>query len=273
MKQLSTFILLLLLGFAANAQLIYRYYTETRPGIFKDRIPKVIYQRLVTFYDEYAVKELTALHFDSTGLQTEKIEYDDSGKVTGRMVWHFEQPGRQLKYLAGNVWSAGKFSSDSALFHYDSKGFLNEVILKNDQNTLLRQAFITCDSIGNPIESNFYDNRGNLLSAEYARYLPERNKILIRQVKTDGSEPRTDSIDIDKRYAAKYAAAGETYNDRGDLIRSENYKPFKGKAVLEIFYRYDEFGNPAEISMFKVRGKGRMKRSEAHATIYRTYEY
>lgn len=273
MKQLFTFILLLLTGLAASAQLIFNYYTATHKGNFKTKTPKLIHQRTVTFYEEYAEQEIADLHFDSTGLQTEKIVYGDSGKITGSMIWHFGEPGKQLKYIAGNVWNAGKLSSDSALYHYDHNGFLSEVIIKDDQNTLLRQAMITCDSSGNHIEASFYDNRGKLLSTEQAQYLPEINKLVIRVTKADGSPPRTDSVVISNGDAAKFAAAGDTYNEQGDLIRTENYTPFKGKATLEISYLYDAYGNVVQLDMYKVKGKGRRETREAHVTIYRKYEY
>jgi hypothetical protein len=77
-----------------------------------------------------------------------------------------------------------------------------------------------------------------------------------KQINMLGKESSRDTLVLDPQQRAAFPAKGETYNEKGDLIKS-----IKPKAVTIYEYRYDEQGNWMEKKCFLVEmEKGKEKK-------------
>ncbi len=193
--------------------------------------------------------------YDSQGRETERVSYDDNGKVTTRTVWVYESNGNLTKSItygeAGEVKFCDTFEYDknghkiradymngdgstrgSDLFVYDSPGNLTEVT--HSEGTAQYRDTYKYDDRGNQTEWSVYDKNG------------KRGRKVSWGYSDDSRGNPTEFVQYDNsdKVVSKEIYSYE-FDSHGNWIKSKTIrKVFNGQAPFtetEITYRTIEY--------------------------------
>lgn len=256
MKSLSTCLLLLFSVFSVQAQNLSKALHLNEQEHFRGALP---------------VQEIQETHHD---LQTKKqtrthLLYDAEQKIILKAVYENEQLRSKdtisyqstvgvKKATIFETWAAdGTYDRRTENYIYDTRGFLVRIREFSKDGYLRFETRIKTIGRGLPYMIDKFDDDDNMTgSTEEAEYLPEQNRYVIKKMNIMGKESSRDTLVLDPLQRAAYPARGETYNEKGDLIKS-----ITAKEVNSYEYRYDVQGNWVEKKRFQVEiEKGKEKR-------------
>lgn len=217
-----------------------------------------------------AVEEIYTPLKDKTGGKIRTLSrYDAAQRLVSRAVY----VGEQLRtkdtityYGPEGVKKATVFESwgpDSTYdrrienYLYDTRGFLVRIREFNKGGYLRSETRIKNAGRGLPVMLGKYDDNDNVLGGdEEAEYLTEQNRYILKKMNMMGKENARDTLVLDLKQRAASPLEGESYNDKGDLIKLERTP----NQFLRYEYRYDEHGNWIEKKAHQVEmDKGKEK--------------
>lgn len=218
-----------------------------------------------------AVEEIYTPLKDKTGGKTRTLSrYDAAQRLISRSVYQGEQlrakdtityygPEGVKKATVFESWGADKvYDRRIENYFYDTRGFLVRIREFDKGGYLRSETRIKNAGLGLPIMLGRYDDNDNVLGGDQeAEYLPEQNRFILKKMNKMGKENARDTLVLDLKQRAASPLKGETYNDKGDLIKLEQ----SPNLFLCYEYRYDEHGNWIEKKCFQVEEeKSREKR-------------
>lgn len=208
---------------------------------------------------------------DKTQAKTRTLtRYDAAQRIISRAVYENEKrraldtityygPEGVKKATVFETWTADSsiYNRRTENYLYDTRGWLVRIREFSKGGYLRYESRIKNIVQGHPNLLDKYDDHDNLTgSTEEAEYLLEQNRYIIKKVNIMGKEMARDTFILDPRQRAANPPKGETYNEKGDLVKAV----LKNQSLL-YEYRYDEQDNWIEKKCFQVEGdKGKEKK-------------
>lgn len=256
MKSLSTFLLLLFSVFSLQAQNLSKALHLNQQEHFRGALPVLEIQET---YHELQSKKQTRIRFlyDAEQKIILKAVYENDKLQTKDTITYQSTVGVK-KATIFETWAAdGTYDRRTENYIYDTRGFLVRIREFSKDGYLRFETRIKNVGRGQPHVIDKFDDKDNLLAgAEEAEYLPEQNRYVIKKINVMGKESSRDTLVLDPQQRAAFPAKGETYNEKGELIKS-----ITAQATHSYEYRYDEQGNWVEKKRFLLEmEKGKEKR-------------
>ena len=184
-----------------------------------------------TFYNSNSIekkKDITI--YNQQNKIISELRYDENGTLKQRLTRTFDSTGRKSIARKFENWhpSIGYFY-ETAYHGYDSSGFLNSIIEKDQNNTIIRQTNIINNEKGYPIELTIYVGN-QIYGKEFAEYNYEKNEVIIKYFNKNNELVNSVSSKIE----FTKSEPGDIVNEYGDIIKSKNFE-------MEI--KYDKYGN------------------------------
>lgn len=235
-----------------SAQSIYSALHHDDPYDVKQTIQVKEITTSIVFYNTSgtteAKKEVT--RFNDQNKIISEIRYDETGKMTDRLTWTYDQA--RIKSLSRKYerWmNALGYTYETAYYEYDNQGYLIQVIDKNPSGKMIRTSTIINDENGYPIELTLVTDSSNDFGKETAEYDFENNSVVITSKGVYGNvlSKRNDKIDF-----SKYGK-GEFVNQYGDPLKLEDY----------VFtYEYDRSLNWVKQIRYRIVNNRQVKNAE-----------
>ncbi|MCB0843707.1 MAG: hypothetical protein KDD63_00680 [Bacteroidetes bacterium] len=213
------------------SQNIYSALHHNREEDFGETFPREVIEKN-TFYNPSGIeinKNKKKLNDQKKLLIEER--FNEEGKLEARLIFTYDSTGRHSLNRKFERWTSFGYVSETAFYEYDQNGFLTKVTDKADNGNIIQQTVLINNEKGNPVRLELYDGIGNLLGVETATYNYETNQAYTAVLNQDGGILSQDTMTIS--FAIKESSE-DTYNEKGDLIKSKRY-------IYE--YKYDDFGN------------------------------
>ena len=256
MKSLSTFLLLLFSVFAVQAQNLSKALHLNEQEHFRGAQPVTEIQE--TYQNLQSKKQTrTRSLYDAEQKIILKAVYENDQLRTKDTITYQNAVGVK-KATIFETWAAdGTYERRTENYIYDTRGFLVRIREFSKDGYLRFETRIKNVGRGQPYVIDKFDDDDNLTGGtEEAEYLPEGNRYVVKKMNVLGKESSRDTFVLDPQQRAAFPAKGETYNEKGDLIKS-----IAPKAVTIYEYRYDEQGNWIEKKGFLVEiEKGKEKK-------------
>lgn len=208
--------------------------------------------------------------------------YDAAQRIMSRSVYQGEQLRSKdtityygsegvKKATVFESWGAdGTYDRRIENYLYDTRGFLVRIREFNKGGYLRSETRIKNAGRGFPIMLGKYDDNDNVLGGdEEAEYLPEQNRYILKKMNMMGKETARDTLVLDLKQRAISPLNGETYNDKGDLLKVEQ----NPKLFLNFEYRYDEHGNWVEKKCFRLEEEKNKEKRVLLEKWERKYQY
>lgn len=263
MKTKLTFILLFWIGgfFLGQAQDIVYANELNQQMVFKGVLPVLEVQEnyhnyLAKFekkhrsWKQATIRKNATLiyHFDAKQRLSDRIYYENKRLRIKDTILYDEHSGLKQRTIS-DYWNPSSRLRFIKNYIYDAEGTL-VAIRTSDGGNLLSETRFKNSAQGLPVEASFYDPESNSIRIiEEAEYLLEQNRYVIKRLETLRGTPSLDTFILDPQQRAAYPAKGETFNERGDLVRAE-------LKYQSLFYQYlyDEQGNWIEKKCFQLAG-------------------
>jgi YD repeat-containing protein len=256
MKSLSICLLLLFNVFAAPAQNLNKALHLNGQEHFRGTLPVIEIQET---YQNLPTKKQTRTHslYDVEQKLILKAVYEND-QLRAKDTITYQNAVGVKKATIFETWAAdGTYERRTENYIYDTRGFLVRIREFSKDGYLRFETRIKNVGRGQPYVIDKFDDDDNITgSTEEAEYLPDQNRYVIKKINILGKESARDTFVLDPQQRAAFPAKGETYNEKGDLIKS-----ITPKAVTIYEYRYDEQGNWIEKKGFLVEmEKGKEKK-------------
>ena len=257
MKSRLTYLLLLFSVFSVQAQNLSKALHLNEQEHFRGALPVTEIQET---YQNLPTKKQTRTHslYDAEQKIILKTVYEND-QLRSKDTITYQSEGGVKKATIFETWAAdGTYDRRTENYVYDTRGFLVRIREFSKDGYLRFETRIKNVGRGQPYVIDKFDNNDNITGGtEEAQYLPELNRYVAKHINMLGKESSRDTFVLDLQQRAAFPAKGETYNEKGDLIKS-----ITPKAVTIYEYRYDEQGNWIEKKGFLVAmEKGKEKRN------------
>ena len=256
MKLLSTFLLLLFSVFSLPAQNLNKALHLNEQEHFRGALPVTEIQE--TYHDLPTKKQTrTRSLYDAEQKIILQAVYENDQLRAKDTITYQNAVGVKKATIFETLAADGTYDRRTENYIYDTRGFLVRIREFSKDGYLRFETRIKNVGRGQPYVIDKFDDDDNITgSTEEAEYLPERNRYVIKKMNILGKESSRDTLVLDPQQAAAFPAPGETYNERGELIKS-----ITAQATHTYEYRYDEQGNWIEKKRFLVEiEKGKEKR-------------
>lgn len=255
-KSSLTCFLLLFSAFAVQAQNLSKALHLNEQEHFRGALPVTEIQE--TYHDLQSKKQ-TRTHslYDIEQKIIHKAVYEND-QLRAKDTITYQNAVGVKKATIFETWAAdGTYERRTENYIYDTRGFLVRIREFSKDGYLRFETRIKNVGRGQPFVIDKFDDDDNMTGAtEEAEYLPELNRYVIKKMNILGKESSRDTFVLDSQQRAAFPAKGETYNEKGNLIKSVT-----PKAVIVYEYRYDEQGNWIEKKGFLVEmEKGKEKK-------------
>lgn len=256
MKSILTFSLLLFSVFSAQAQNLSKALHLNQQEHFRGALPVTEIQET---HQEIQTKKqiLTRSLYNAEQKIILKAVYEKDQLRSKDTITYQGEAGVK-KATIFETWAVdGTYERRTENYIYDTRGFLVRIREFSKDGYLRFETRIKNVGRGQPYVIDKFDSNDNMTSGtEEAEYLPDQNRYIVKQMNMLGKESTRDTFVLDPQQQAAFPAKGETYNEKGDLIKS-----ITPKAVTVYEYRYDEQGNWIEKKGFLLEmEKGKEKR-------------
>ncbi len=256
MKSLLTFLLLLFSVFSLPAQNLSKALHLNEQEHFRGALPVTEIQET---YQSLPTKTQTRTHslYDAEQKIILKAVYEND-KLRAKDTITYQNVVGGKKATIFETWAAdGTYNRRTENYIYDTRGFLVRIREFSKDGYLRFETRIKTVGRGQPSVIDKFDDDDNMTgSTEEAEYLPEQNRYVIKKMNILGKESSRDTFVLDPQQRAAFPAKGETYNEKGDLIKIAT-----AKENSSYEFRYDEQGNWIEKKRFQVEvEKGKEKR-------------
>lgn len=256
MKSRSTFLLLLLSAFSIKAQNLSKALHLNQQEHFRGALPVTEIQE--TYQNLQSKKQTrTRSLYDAEQKIILKAVYEND-QLRAKDTITYQNAVGVKKATIFETWAAdGTYDRRTENYVYDTRGFLVRIREFSKDGYLRFETRIKNVGRGQPYVIDKFDDDDNMTGGtEEAEYLPELNRYVVKKMNVLGKESSRDTFVLDPQQRAAFPAKGETYNEKGDLIKS-----ITPKAVTIYDYRYDEQGNWIEKKGFLVEmEKGKEKK-------------
>lgn len=256
MKTRFTFLLILFSVFSLQAQNLSKALHLNEQEHFRGALPVIEIQE--THHDLPTKKQTrTRSLYDAEQKIILKAVYENDQLRAMDTITYQNAVGVK-KATIFETWAAdGTYDRRTENYIYDTRGFLVRIREFSKDGYLRFETRIKNVGRGQPSVIDKFDGNDNMTGAtEEAEYLPELNRYVVKQVNMMGKESSRDTFVLDPQQRAAFPAKGETYNEKGDLIKS-----ITPKAITVYEYRYDEQGNWIEKKGFLLEmEKGKEKK-------------
>lgn len=256
MKSLSTSLLLLICVFSVKAQNLSKALHLNQQEHFRGALPVTEIQE--TYHDLQSKKQTrTRSLYDAEQKIILKAVYEND-QLRAKDTITYQNAVGVKKATIFETWAAdGTYDRRTENYIYDNRGFLVRIREFSKDGYLRFETRIKNVGRGQPYVVDKFDDDDNMKGGtEEAEYLPELNRYVVKKVNILGKESSRDTFVLDPQQRAAFPAKGETYNEKGDLIKS-----ITPKATTLYEYRYDEQGNWIEKKGFLVEmEKGKEKK-------------
>ncbi len=256
MKSLTTCLLLLFNPFFVQAQNLSKALHLNEQEHFRGAL---LVTEVQETYHELPTKKQTRTHslYDAEQKLILQTVYEND-QLRSKDTITYQSTVGVKKATIFETWAAdGTYNRCTENYIYDTRGFLVRIREFSKDGYLRFETRIKNVGRGQPFVIDKFDDDDNITGiTEEAEYLPERNRYVIKKMNILGKESSRDTLVLDPQQRAAFPAQGETYNEKGDLIKiataveNSSYE-----------YRYDEQGNWIEKKRFQVEvEKGKEKR-------------
>ncbi|MFY8181104.1 MAG: hypothetical protein ACOVLG_04950 [Flavobacterium sp.] len=205
----------------------------------------------ITFFNQDNIerkKEITSLN--SKNKIITELRYDSEDNLKERLTRIHDSTGTKSISRKIERWHPIiGYTSETAFYEYDEKGFLTKVIDKNQNNKVIRETTIINNEKGDPIELKLKTDRDVDFGIEIAEYDYLNNSVITKVLDKNGKIISTNNGKID--YSKK--EENDIVNEFGDITKSEDY---------EYEFKYDKKGNWTTQVRFKIIGGKRIKNAE-----------
>ncbi|MDX2068259.1 MAG: hypothetical protein SFV55_07520 [Haliscomenobacter sp.] len=256
MKTRLTFLLLLFSVFSVKAQNLSKALHLNQQEHFRGALPVTEIQE--TYHELPSKKQtLTRSLYNAEQKIILKAVYEKDQLRSKDSTTYQAEPGVK-KATIFETWVAdGTYERRTENYIYDTRGFLVRIREFSKDGYLRFETRIKNVGRGQPSVIDKFDDEDNMAgTTEEAEYLPDQNRYIVKKINPLGKESSRDTLVLDPQQGAAFPAKGETYNEKGDLIKS-----ITPKATTIYEYRYDEQGNWIEKKGFLLEmEKGKKKK-------------
>lgn len=256
MKSLSTYLLLLFSVFSIQAQNLSKALHLNQQEDFRGALPVTEVQET---YQNLQSKKQTRIHslYDAEQKIILKAVYENDLLRSKDTITYQSTVGVKKATIFETWAEDGTYNRRTENYIYDTRGFLVRIREFSKDGYLRFETRIKNVGRGQPYVIDKFDDDDNITgTTEEAEYLPEQNRYVIKKMNILGKESSRDTFVLDPQQRAAYPAKGETYNEKGDLIKIAT-----AKENSSYEYRYDEQGNWIEKKRFQVEEeKGKEKK-------------
>lgn len=238
MKSRSTFLLLLLSAFSIQAQNLSKALHLNQQEHFRGALPVTEIQE--TYQNLQSKKQTrTRSLYDAEQKIILKAVYEND-QLRSKDTITYQNAVGVKKATIFETWTAdGTYDRRTENYVYDTRGFLVRIREFSKDGYLRFETRIKNVGRGQPYVIDKFDDDDNMTGGtEEAEYLPELNRYVVKKMNVLGKESSRDTFVLNPQQRAVFPAKGETYNEKGDLIKS-----ITPKAFTTYEYRYDEQGN------------------------------
>ncbi|WP_373553279.1 hypothetical protein [Haliscomenobacter sp.] len=247
MKSISTSLLLLFSVFAVQAQNLSKALHLNNQEHFRGTLPVLEIQET---HHDLPTKKQTSTHslYDAEQKLILLAVYEND-QLRSKDTITYQNTVGVKKATIFETWAAdGTYNRRTENYIYDTRGFLVRIREFSKDGYLRFETRIKNVGRGQPYVIDKFDDDDNMTgSTEETEYLPERNRYVIKKMNILGKESSRDTFVLDLQQAAAFPAKGETYNEKGDLIKIAT-----AKENSSYEFRYDEQGNWIEKKRFQV---------------------
>lgn len=184
-----------------------------------------------------------------------ELRYDEDNNLKQRLTRIYDST--ETRCLARKFENWHRYlghSIETAIYTYDSKGFLINASDKNQKGQIYRQTNFINNDNGDPIEIiNF--NGEEIIGKEKNEYDYSKNEVIIKYFNKNDELVSSQTSTIDY---SKVNPDDVIVNEHGDIIKSATY---------ETEIKYDKFGNWIKEKHSVIRNSKLTKQSEASRTI------
>ena len=210
---------------------------------------------LLTFYNsENIEKKKEVATYNERNKKTSEFRYNESNILEQRLTRMYDSTGiRSIARRLDNYHPLLGRTSSTAYHGYDSNGFLNRIIEKDQSGSVIRQTEIVNNEKGYPMELKLFVGN-QLFGIETAEYDYETNEVLINYFNNEEEFMYSEKSKIS---AAKNEPE-DILNEFGDVIKSATY---------EMKIKYDKYGNWVRKMYFQIINGKLIKKSDFTRTI------
>lgn len=205
----------------------------------------------ITFYNQKNIekkKEITSLNLKNKVIA--ELRYNAEGKLSERLTIIHDSTGTKSLSRKIERWHPIiGYSSETAFYEYDEKGFLIKVTDKSQNQVVIRESTIKNNENGNPIELKLKTDNDYDYGVEIAEYDYLNNKATLKVFNQNGKLLSTNTAKIDFSINEKT----DVINEYGDVTKSEDY---------EFDFKYDKKGNWTTQIRYKTIDGKRIKNAE-----------
>ncbi|KFF06741.1 hypothetical protein [Flavobacterium reichenbachii] len=209
-----------------------------------------------TFYNRSGTTERTkeVKSYNTQNNVIAELRYDEDNNLKQRLTRIYDSTGTRCLARKFENWHRYLgHSIETAIYTYDSKGFLINASDKNQKGQIYRQTNFINNDKGDPIEIiNF--NGEEIIGKEKNEYNYDKNEVTIKYCNKNNEllSSQTSTIDYSK------VNSDDIVNEHGDIIKSATY---------ETEIKYDKFGNWIKEKHSVIRNGKLTKQSETSRTI------
>lgn len=256
MKSRLTFSLLLFSAFAVYAQNLSKALNLNQQEYFRGALPVTEIQE--TYHELQSKNQnLTRSLYNAEQKIILKAVFEKN-QLRSKDTITYQSEGGVKKATIFETWGVdGTYDRRTENYIYDTRGFLVRIREFSKDGYLRFETRIKNVGRGQPYVIDKFDDDDNMTGGtEEAEYLPDQNRYVVKKMNVLGKESSRDTFVLDPQQRAALPAKGETYNEKGDLIKS-----ITPTLVTVYEYRYDEQGNWIEKKGFLVEmEKGKEKK-------------
>lgn len=209
-----------------------------------------------TFYNRSGTvehtKEITSYNAQNNAIA--ELRYDENNNLKQRLTRIYDSTGTRCLARKFENWHRYLgHSIETAIYTYDSKGFLINASDKNQKGQIYRHTNFINNDKGDPIEIiNFSGD--DIIGKETNKYDYDKNEVITKYFNKNEElvSSQTSIIDSSK------INPDDIVNEYGDIIKSTTY---------ETEIKYDKFGNWIKEKHSVIRNGKLAKQSETTRTI------
>lgn len=267
MYKLILLFLIIHFSVPVKSQNIYSALRLNAEREYKTKRPKKIVETNTFFNTSGKKVDKNIKTFDNTGMLLTEERYDN-GVLKARLTYTNDTIRRIIMSRVFEIWQEFGYSKETAFYTYDQNFFLIGTTDKDADRNIIRQANITCNEKGHPIELSLFDGKGLSFGKETASYFYDKNKVVTSVISNDNKVLTSDTTKISFTEAGKFPEPNDVYNTNGDLTNWVRQNRNGTETIFEAEYSYDSFGNCTENKIFKVIVKKNGQRKREHDRIF-----
>lgn len=208
-----------------------------------------------TFYNSNSIeKQKDITIYNEHNNVTIENRYDENNNIKQRLTRLYDSTGvRSLGRKLENWHPLLGYTYETTYHQYDSNGFLNGFIEKDQNNNIIRETTIINNDKGYPILLQIFV-RNELQGKETAEYNYEKNEVSIKYF--NKNQELVNSVNSKIEFTK--SMPGDILNEYGDIVKSAKY---------EMKIKYDKFGNWLKKVYFVIENNKLVKKSETTRII------